>query len=419
MHRRSGFSDIASPLCSGSNNNMRTDPPPKIRGYEHQGRRFIGDVARPSEIDKDIRMTDIGNLCKGEPVWIKRSDKSWTYAIVEEREIGPNASIVITVSNQGAFKKLSLHQCAKLLRKVQDGDNEIDTSNTDTIPSTSSDTELDNSVRTFLDSLEDYFLQRQGDLYNRSTHHDEASIQRLVELICSHHDDKMKNSRLPMPRVEGFVNSTTRINPKDACLSPKPSISHNSTERHGSDANQPKRHVTFKLHDDHSLNSIPLANETVARDKNTAQKAKQSPTRRPKPPPVARRSSWSTEIKRLLNIPNEKLNDPSLGGKLPRKHIDKEIHSYDHAPKTIHSLLSEVPPPPSYGSRKNVSEDISLQDDKLSIPKKRLQDLDMGAVIPPKHGNARFESFQHALVSIHRRSSVFLPSEPGSEVTLH
>jgi hypothetical protein len=403
MQRRSGFSDIASPLCSGSNNNMRTDPPPKIRGYEHQGRRFIGDVAQPSEIDEDIQMTDIGSLRKGEPVWVKRSDKSWTYAIVEEREIGPHASIVITVSNHGAFKKLSMHQCAKFLRKVQDGGNEIDTSNTDTIPSTSSDTELDDSVRTFLDSLEVYFSQRQGDLYNQSRNHHAASLQRLVELICSHHDDKMQNSRLPMPNVEGFM----------------PSISHNSIERHGGDANQPKRHVTFKLHDDHSLNSIPSANETVARDKNTAQRAKQSPTRRPmQPPPVARRSSWSTEIKRLLNIPNEKLNDPSLGGKLPRKHIDKEIHSYDHAPKTIHSLLSEVPPPP-YGSRKNVSEDISLQDDKLSIPKKRLQDLDMGAVIPPKHGNARFESFQHALVSIHRRSSVFLPSEPGSGVTLH
>ena len=85
-----------------------------------------------------------------------------------------------------------------------------------------------------------------------------------------------------------------------------------------------------------------------------------------------------------------------------------------HASRSIGSRLSEIPPLP-FGNL----EEIIHGHEKETTQKKKFNELDMGDAIPQSHGKAGYESFKHALLSIHKRSSVFLPLEPGDGITLH
>jgi hypothetical protein len=94
--------------------------------------------------------------------------------------------------------------------------------------------------------------------------------------------------------------------------------------------------------------------------------------------------------------------------------LDGRRNSFPHAPTSNHTRSSK---------RSSVS--LLLQHDKCfnvessSVPRKKLNQLNMGETVPQSHGQAGFESFQHALQSIHKRSSVFLPPVSGGGVTLH
>lgn len=414
MQRRSGTSDLASPLYLGRKNNSITTSPSEIDGQTRQCRdHLIGEVAQLSEIDADILPIDIARLHKYDPVWVKRSDKSWTYAIVKEKEVGPNAFIVVIVSNEGATKKLSMNKCAKFLRKVADDDDDAastkkhDKSNLNTISSTHSSTEefMDDSMRTLLDSIELYVLQHR-DVIN----HDAESIHRFVGALFSQHkddDDIMRNDVLPVPNLVGSIDELCpkRTDSTDKCRSSKPPLSKQQQERR----------VTFKLDPDQTLNSVRSNKGPAARDKDTLQATKtRSPTGIiPERPP--RRGSWSTEIKSMaegiLKIPKKKMDDLHLSEISPRC----QCHQ---TPRSINSLLSKIPPPP-FGRQENAPKKTIHLDETVSIPRKKLHELITGEVMPQNHENAGFESFQHALKSIHRRSSVFMPPESGGGVVLH
>lgn len=383
---------------------MSTTKPPTNGDHLRQCRHFIGQVAKPSEVAADF-LIDIRCLRKGDPVWVKRTDRSWTYAVVKKRENGQNASVVVMVSSEGATKAFSIKRCPMFLRKVMDDDaseNGVDGSMSDTISSSHSCSEIsmDDSVRTFLDSVELFCSHNHhhDDIFNRSMQHHIESMHRLVDLSFAHHDQgggNLETTRLPT------FSCPTRTTSKNACPSLAPSSLPSSTPRHWFTRHtcQSTFHKTFKHHD-HS-----------PADQGT----------RIQPPPVARRPSWSMEIKKmsegLRKIPKKRLDDLGLGDMLSRRHGNTEVLSFHHVPKASHGLFSEIPPLP-FG-KENIKEETIHLDEKLSIPRKKLHDLIIGEAVPPNHGNAGFESFQHALTSIHRRSSVFLPPVSGGGVTMH
>jgi len=340
-------------------------------------------------------------------VWVKRSDKSWTYAIVKELESGSHDSIHVMVS-QGATKTLSMNQCARFLRKVADDEDdiltvEVDELIADTTPNTyPTMEELDDSIRTFLDSVELYISQHRDDIDGMSMQQQAESMQRLVDDFCSQYfDDKHS----PMTKLARPVDDSCprRTDSKDICRSPKPSISK-----------QQERRVTFNLNQDQSPNSFVLNKDTDARDDDTPQQTNKSPRSRHElpPPPKTRRYSWSMEINQmaecLLKLPNKKLDLCEMS---PRWHGDMKDH---HSRESFYSRLSKIPPPP-YGHPKssNIEKVVNL-DENVSITKKKLNEINQG-----EGWKAGFESFQHALKSIHRRSSLFLPPVSGGGVTLH
>ena len=394
--RRKGFHDLATPLCSGRNNNNLVAKSPKpIHPWQH----FVGEVAQLSDIILDI--PEFACLNKGDPVWVKRTDKSWTNAVVKERVKGPNASVVVMVSGEGATKKFSMNRCAMFLRKVANDDasqNEVDKSATNTVSSShsSSVTSMEDSMRTFLDSVDQYFLHHQDEIFNRSMQHHAESMHRLVDAYYSHHNEgggNMHDRILPMSKSSGRMDNCCpkRIDSKDPC---------------------PKRHVTFKLHHDQSLKSSRLNNDkSVSEDKTCQQTASSSSRNVSKPPSVTRRGSWSMEINKmaegLLKIPTKKMEDLKLSEMSPQCQVNSTSRSSG-------SHLSEVPPLP-FG---NLEEIIRVHE-KETTQKKKFSELEMGDAIYQSHGKAGHESFKHALLSIHKRSSVFLPSESGGGITLH
>jgi hypothetical protein len=404
MQRRRGFSNIASPFCSGSNS--FTTLPSK---FGDQRRRSLGEVAQPSEIAV-LQLIDIARLRKGDPVWVKRSDKSWTYAIVKELEIGSHDSIHVMVS-QGATKTLSMNQCARFLRKVADDEDdiltvEVDESIADTTPNTDSTMEeLDDSIRTFLDSVELYILQHRDDINGMSMQQQAESMHRFVDDFCSQY---FEDEHSPMTKLARPVEYSCprRTDSKDIRRSPKPSISK-----------QQKRRVMFNLNQDQSPNSFVLNKESDTRDSGTTQQTNMSPKRRPElPQPIALRDSWSMEMNQLaeclLNLPNKKLDLCQMS---PRWHGNMKDH---HSREFLYSRLSVIPPPPYGHPERSNTEKVVYLDKKLSITKKKLNEVNQGEGIPLSHGISGFESFQHALKSIQRRSSVYLPPSGGG-VTLH
>lgn len=104
-----------------SYDNMSATKQPTYGGPLRHCRRFIGQVAKPSDVAADFPI-DLRCLRKGDPVWVKRTDRSWTYALVKKRENGQNASVVVMVSSEGATKAFSTKRCPMFLRKVMDDD---------------------------------------------------------------------------------------------------------------------------------------------------------------------------------------------------------------------------------------------------------------------------------------------------------
>lgn len=119
----------------------------------------------------------------------------------------------------------------------------------------------------------------------------------------------------------------------------------------------------------------------------------------------------------LRKIPKKRLDDLGLGDIISRRQGNTKVLSFHHLKKSNHRPFSEIPPPP-FG-RDIISEKTVHLDESVSIPRKKLHELIVGGALPPNHGDAGYESFQRALKSIHKRSSVFLPPVSDGGVILH
>jgi hypothetical protein len=404
-----------------------------MRSYEH----FVGEVAQLSVVNKAILLNFAG-LHKDDLVLVKRSDMSWTYALIKEKENGPNASVIVTVNSHGAFKKMSVHQCAKFLRKVvvdHHDDYRIESGSIST--SLSSSTKTSNDVSTVPGAKELYYSHHEKYEAVRSTRNQGDLMPRLIGKLndrCLQENDKPKCSK--RPTVDIPSPSFPQIVPPSPTISLKSSImKHRSL--HDSNQNQPsQRHVTFNVNqggDQKSfrLNHAPSAKvdkeitlhsdssewSRITRNNKNSEQGDQSSVANPQ---LRRQRSWSMEVQGMaegiLKIPKTKLEDLNMGEILPqnRRQLDGRRNSFPHAPTSNHTRSSK---------RSSVS--LLLQHDKCfnvessSVPRKKLNQLNMGETVPQSHGQAGFESFQHALQSIHKRSSVFLPPVSGGGVTLH
>jgi hypothetical protein len=398
---------------------------------------FLGEVAQPSHVS-DIPLIDIACLHIGDPVWVKRTDKSWTYAIVKDVETGPNASVVVTVSKQGGFKKLSMIQCAKFLRRVVNNNGgslkprdklRTDANLGHSSTKLSDEVSVDNSasMQTVLDAMESYYSHRNE--YARNMRLRVNFVQRLIgELddIRSHDNIKTDCDGLQTCGLAG-VEEHGSVSSVDACRWMESSLPKDSILR--------QRHVTFKLHQDENPNYSFRVNNypTAKREETVKQKTNLiSPTHneiqgrkgklRSGIPQLQRQTSWSMEIRKMaegiLNMPQKKLDDHDMGEILPQSCMATGDDSFHHAPKSI-DRRSTSPPPLQHEEYLTKETTRQYATKSRSIQKKNISELNMGDVVPQTHGQAGFESFQHALRSIHKRSSVFLPPVSGGGVTLH
>lgn len=420
----------------------------KIGSNVRRGEYVLGEVAQPSDV-ADIPLIDIARLHVGDPVWVKRTDKSWTYAIVKEVETGPNASVVITVSKQGEFKKLSMNQCVKFLRRVvnnNDGSLKAlgklgtDANLRHSSTKLSDEVSVDNSTSmlTVLDALESYHSHHNEYAGNMRLRVD--FVQRLIgDLDDIRSQDKIKTD------CEGSqfcglagVEDHRSVSSGGACRRwPESSLSKDTILQCGSSrANKrPQRHVTFKLHQDGNPNPFRVSDDRTS--KRNAETVKQRNNLidstgneilgrkgilRSGLPQLQRQSSWSMEIRKMaegiLNIPKKKLDDLDMGEILPQSGREMGGDSFHHEPKSIYRR-STSPPPLQH--EEHLTKETTHQNapKSRSIQKKNISELNMGEVVPQTHGQVGFESFQHALRSIHKRSSVFLPPVSGGGVTLH
>jgi hypothetical protein len=369
---------------------------------------------------------------------------SWTYALIKEKENGPKPYVVVTVNSHGAFKKMSMHQCAKFLRKVVvDQHDDSRTESSSISISLSSSTKTSNDVSVVESSVSVGTVPGAKELYYS---HDEK-----YEPVMS-----MRNQGDLMPRLIGELNDRClQENEKPKCskrptvdipspsfpqiVPPSPTISlMSSIMKHRSfhdSKQQSQRHVTFNVHQSGDLksfrsNQVPLAkvDREITQQPNSSERSRiprnhnkntekvdQSSAAKPQ---LHRQRSWSMEVQGMaegiLKIPKTRLEDLNMGELLPqsRRKLDGRRNSFPHAPTSNRTRSSE---------RSSVS--LLLQHDKCfnvessSVPRKKLNELNMGETVP--QSPAGFESFQHALQSIHKRSSVFLPPVSGGGVTLH
>lgn len=83
----------------------------------------IGQVAQPSEIDQTTTSSDeliikISHLNVGDPVWVRRSKEEWTYAILKEKGDCPDDPFKFTVNEVGSTKTLFRKHLYKFVKLV-------------------------------------------------------------------------------------------------------------------------------------------------------------------------------------------------------------------------------------------------------------------------------------------------------------
>lgn len=411
--------------------------PPKIRKLGGGNERRVGEVAQVSETLSAIPV-NFANLYKDDLVLVKRTDSSWTYAVVKETENGPNASVVVIVNSRGAFKKISQHRCAKYLRKVMDEDDSQtvpDKLSTGSISSSHSSTRtcdevsIDNSVfmRTILEVIEMSYSHHTDHGSSGNMPHHGDSMQRLVGELGHLYSEEKDKSKCGNCSLIGSTDDSCRKRLGEHCSEPRvkqsqlpnSSLLKPSTQKLHSlqEKERLQRHVTFNIHQDRELESNRLNDALPAMDKLPTVNETPGIAAQSEPVKPQRRRSWSMEVKGMaegmLQIPRKKMEDLDMGEMSP-------LCNYRHKLWSNNNRVFDVEKLPIFVRRheKNSEETIEY-DENVSLSKKKLNELKMGDVIPKVHGQAGFESFQHALRSIHRRSSVFLPPVSGGGVTLH
>jgi len=83
--------------------------PYQLPGYS------IGDKSRKEDmasLSREETIAAVSNLHVNDCAWIRRSDGTWSYAIVKARSDGDDVSIAFQVNPRGSTKQISIKQCA-------------------------------------------------------------------------------------------------------------------------------------------------------------------------------------------------------------------------------------------------------------------------------------------------------------------
>lgn len=357
---------------------------------------FLGEVAQLSEIQEAI-LVNADSLQKDDPVWVKRSDKSWTYAIVKDRENGPISSIVVVVHSQGDTKKLTLNQSAKYLRKVANNDNDDDSKldNDD-------DLELDKlmtfsnngsytSCKTSDEVSVEYSASMRTVLFAKEMYHYNNNDCDAGQHIRRHEDFAQTRSRgLQSKGPNGgkiqdrslldAINCCCRKRGGEYCTKslvntskwPESSSLKPSIQKHQSlhDIDQSKRHVSFRLNDE------------------------------PKP---QQQRSWVVYVEKiadgLLKIPAKKLNDLDMEEILPQARKTIDADSFHHPTETKNFQSSKLSS--SLLEQDKCTTEGKPQCESSTILRQKMSKVSMRDNMSQSKGQARFDSFHHALQSIH------------------
>eukprot|EP00584_Thalassiosira_punctigera_P003593 CAMPEP_0172533716 /NCGR_PEP_ID=MMETSP1067-20121228/6319_1 /TAXON_ID=265564 ORGANISM="Thalassiosira punctigera, Strain Tpunct2005C2" /NCGR_SAMPLE_ID=MMETSP1067 /ASSEMBLY_ACC=CAM_ASM_000444 /LENGTH=627 /DNA_ID=CAMNT_0013318389 /DNA_START=27 /DNA_END=1910 /DNA_ORIENTATION=+ len=406
----------------------------------------LGQVANSYEIDEPSSRADtlikIARLREGDGAWVKRSDDYWTYATLKAREDGPDASLVFTVNDRGSSKKFPVTKWAKFVRLVaenveddyelemeEEEDDEImmmsdltlnddkgaknnkcrgdehlleksldtfatfasesTTGSSDTLPSKDSYSSRgskkekveaivlkdlkDHEVSMYTFGLQDedeHFLQdedlpmctsrlKDKDGHSNATGLQDKSCSQIVkfEQISEEEKPKLKVS-FNIPQDEGVRSSMTSVSESSSCDNYDADAEETGTKNEITFAGKAKTNITRSK-------SLPLSEPYSTCQQHNKQ------SRLPKCRPIRRTSLCE------INDGNEKIK---VDTKRPKNKKQAMYRTY--------------------------------------IPKKKLQELNIGGAIPKHHGQVRQESFYSALKSIQRRSSVMMPTTSSAAVNL-
>jgi len=156
IERGSSLDKTSSPQRLGSTNrfaksdsSLRNDNSNR-GGRPHLAPQFsVGRVAQVTDIEAPASRGDylikIGRLREGDPVWVKRSNNVWSYAILKTKLNGPDASLEFIVNERGATKKFPVTHLTKYVRLLAEIPETATNSEEDEIDIMISDLKLDSS----------------------------------------------------------------------------------------------------------------------------------------------------------------------------------------------------------------------------------------------------------------------------------
>ena len=369
----------------------------------------IGQVAQPSEIDQTTTSSDeliikISHLNVGDPVWVRRSKEEWTYAILKEKGQCPDDPFKFTVNEVGSTKTLYHKHLPKFVKLVAE-------------PESSGRSAMNDhnmSMYTlFAGIVNDCATKSDRDSQSTSIG-DDAQYFGDSMYVFSGMDMRSDATSLKKSAAECVPKSKARsFHGGDECSRRKTTNSTRRSsslrpDRDESDMSQTKRD-SFDGSDECSrrktTNSTRRSSSfRLDRDKSDMSQTDQSI------PSFASYRPTSDKTK-----PNEK----RVSFALPE---NKKTFRNRSMPSVMPSVLetddADVAAPrrktePSISVSKEENEQIKaeLHDVKKTkgpkaIPTKKLNELNMGDAMD----RAKRSSFHSALNSIHKRSSVFVPS---------
>ena len=354
-------------------------------------RRFtVGQVAQPSEIDQTITSSDelilkISRLNVGDPVWVRRSKEEWTYAILKEKGECPDDPFKFMVNEVGSTKTLYHRHLAKFVKLVAQ-------------PAESSG---GSAMNDHTKSMYTLFAGIVNDCENMSD--PDSSRSDTIGDDAQYFGDSMYVfSGMDMPAdTTSLKKSTSECVPKtkarsfhgsDECSRRKSTNSTRTSssfhlDREESDMSQTKNSIP-------SFDSYRPTSDKKAGAKtiNTKPNEKRVSFSLPENKKTFRNSSMPSVMPIVLETDNEGVAAVQSRSKSePNISVSKE---------GIEQVEAEV---------------LDVKNTKGFKPTKKFNELNTGDYMD----KAKRSSFHSALNSIHKRSSVFVPSSKGAPVVFN
>ena len=340
----------------------------------------IGQVAQPSDIDQTTTSSDeliikISHLNVGDPVWVRRSKEEWTYAILKEKGQCPDDPFKFTVNEVGSTKTLYHKHLPNFVKLVA---------------------EPESSVRSAMnDHNMSMYTLFAGIVNDCETKYDQDSQSTSIGDDAQYFGDSM----YVFSGMDMRSDATSSKKSAAECV-PK----SKARSFHGSDdcsrrktTNSTRRCSSFRLDRDESdMSQTNQSISSFASYRPTSDKTKPNEKRvsfaLPENKKTFRNMSMPSVMPSVLET-----DDADVAG--PRRKTEPSIFLSKEENEQIKAELHDV-------KNTKVSK---------AIPTKKLNELNTRDAMD----RAKRSSFHSALNSIHKRSSVFVPSAKDAPVVFN